>query len=358
MMFIRPVTADDLAAMMHLATLTGAGFTSLPLNEDQLAVRIERVQQTWAGMAHRADQGYLFVLEDSDTGDVAGISAIEVSVGLTDPWYNYKVGTLVHSSRALNVYRQMPTLYLSNDYTGSSELCTLFLNPAYRGNKNGQLLSKARLMFIAAFQNHFAPKLIAEMRGVSDEQGRSPFWESLGRHFFAIDFTQADYLTGIGQKGFIAELMPKHPLYVDLLSPEARAVIGLVHPQTVPARTILEREGMTYEGYVDIFDAGPTLEAYIRDLRIVREGQLYPVTLGPVPTAEDSMRYLISNEQFQTFRAVLGTLVLQDNTVILSPDVAAVLRVRAGECVRICPLHAREVQPNASFCTIYSPTVD
>lgn len=358
MMFIRPVEVDDLAALMHLATLTGAGFTSLPHNEQQIAARIERVRNTWADMAHRADQGYLFVLEDTDTGEVAGISAIDVCVGLTDPWYNYKVGTLVHASRALNVYRQMPTLYLSNDYTGSSELCTLFLNPSWRGHKNGQLLSKARLMFISAFQARFAPKLIAEMRGVSDEQGRSPFWESLGRHFFAIDFTQADYLTGIGQKGFIAELMPKHPLYVDLLSLEARAVIGQVHPQTAPARAILEQEGMTYEGYVDIFDAGPTLEAYIRDLRVVREGRVYPVTLGPVPTDAGSMLYLISNEQFQTFRAVLGTLVLQDNTVILSPDVATVLRIRPGESVRICPLHAREVQPNASFCSIHTPAVD
>lgn len=358
MMFIRPVEVDDLAALMHLATLTGAGFTSLPHNEQQIAARIERVRNTWADMAHRADQGYLFVLEDTDTGEVAGISAIDVCVGLTDPWYNYKVGTLVHASRALNVYRQMPTLYLSNDYTGSSELCTLFLNPSWRGNKNGQLLSKARLMFISAFQARFAPKLIAEMRGVSDEQGRSPFWESLGRLFFAIDFTQADYLTGIGQKGFIAELMPKHPLYVDLLSLEARAVIGQVHPQTAPARAILEQEGMTYEGYVDIFDAGPTLEAYIRDLRVVREGRVYPVTLGPVPTDAGSMLYLISNEQFQTFRAVLGTLVLQDNTVILSPDVATVLRIRPGESVRICPLHAREVQPNASFCSIHTPAVD
>jgi arginine N-succinyltransferase len=33
------------------------------------------------------------------------------------------------------------------------------------------------------------------MRGISDEQGHSPFWESLGRHFFKMEFSQADYLT-------------------------------------------------------------------------------------------------------------------------------------------------------------------
>ncbi|MEI8634482.1 arginine N-succinyltransferase [Vibrio sp. PP-XX7] len=86
-----------------------------------------------------------------------------------------------------------------------------------------------------------------------------------------------NYLTGIGQKSFIAELMPKHPLYVDFLSEEARDVIGQVHPDTIPARKILESEGMRYEGYVDIFDAGPTLEAYIQDLRVFRKARRWPI---------------------------------------------------------------------------------
>ncbi|MFN3589050.1 MAG: arginine N-succinyltransferase, partial [Spirosomataceae bacterium] len=49
------------------------------------------------------------------------------------------------------------------------------------------------------------------------------------------DFPTADYLTGIGQKVFIAELMPKYPIYVSLLSKEAQAVIGKVHEKTRPA---------------------------------------------------------------------------------------------------------------------------
>ena len=31
---------------------------------------------------------------------------------------------------------------------------------------------------------------------------------------------------------------------------------------TVPARAMLEQEGFRYEGYVDIFDAGPTVECF------------------------------------------------------------------------------------------------
>ena len=89
------------------------------------------------------------------------------------------------------------------------------------------------------------------MRGMSDEEGRSPFWESLGRHFFKMEFSQADYLTGVGNKAFIAELMPKFPLYTCFLSEEARGVIGRVHPNTEPALAMLKAEGFSYQGYVD-----------------------------------------------------------------------------------------------------------
>lgn len=121
----------------------------------------------------------------------------------------------VHASKELNVYNALPTLFLSNDHTGSSELCTLFLDPKWRKEGNGYLLSKSRFLFMAAFRERFNEKVVAEMRGVIDEHGYSPFWESLGKRFFAMEFSRADYLCGTGQKAFIAALMPKHPLYID-----------------------------------------------------------------------------------------------------------------------------------------------
>ncbi|MDI8046709.1 arginine N-succinyltransferase, partial [Salmonella enterica subsp. enterica serovar Cerro] len=246
MRVIRPVEHADIAALMQLAGKTGGGLTSLPANEATLAARIERALKTWSGELPKGEQGYVFVLEDSETGEVGGICAIEVSVGLNDPWYNYRVGTLVHASKELNVYNALPTLFLSNDHTGSSELCTLFLDPEWRKEGNGYLLSKSRFMFMAAFRDKFNEKVVAEMRGVIDEHGYSPFWQSLGKRFFSMDFSRADFLCGTGQKAFIAELMPKHPIYTHFLSEEAQAVIGEVHPQTAPARAVLEKEGFRY----------------------------------------------------------------------------------------------------------------
>lgn len=126
-------------------------------------------------------------------------------------------------------------------------------------------------MFMAAFRDKFNDKVVAEMRGVIDEHGYSPFWQSLGKRFFSMDFSRADFLCGTGQKAFIAELMPKHPIYTHFLSQEAQDVIGQVHPQTAPARAVLEKEGFRYRNYIDIFDGGPTLECDIDRVRAIRK---------------------------------------------------------------------------------------
>jgi arginine N-succinyltransferase len=347
MFFVRPIARDDLPAVFALTERTGAGLTSLPADREQLAARIDRSLASFAGRSARADECYVFVLVDSSDSRVVGICAIEAAVGLAEPWYNYHVGTLVHASRALDVYTVAPTLFLANDHTGSSELCSLFLDQAFRRGRNGALLSKSRFLFIAEFRERFAPKVIAEMRGRLDADGRSPFWEGLGRHFFAMEYSTADYLTGIGQKSFIAELMPRHPVYVNLLPEPARAAIGEVHRDTEAARKLLEQEGFRYEGYVDIFDAGPTLECFRDDINATRRSAIFSVALGdadPVPdNPSDAVRWLVSNRNFADFRAlVVAAPPRIADRFPLMPYAAAQLAVREGDDVRAVPLSPRD----------------
>ncbi|MFD1802739.1 arginine N-succinyltransferase [Mixta tenebrionis] len=341
MMYIRPVERDDLPQLMELAGKTGGGLTSLPADSKTLAARIERSLQTWQDKLPRARQGYVFVLADSSDHRACGICAIEVAVGLEDPWYNFRVGTQVHASKELNVYNNLATLSLSNDHTGSSELCTLFLDPQKRDGKNGYLLSKSRFLFMAAFRDRFMTRVVAEMRGVSDEQGRSPFWESVGSRFFSMDFAHADFLSGTGQKAFIAELMPKHPLYVHYLSPEAQAVIGKVHPQTAPARAVLEAEGFSYQNYVDIFDGGPTLECDIDRIRAVRKSRLLIAETGDAPSEELPL-CLVSNDNYHHFRVLLLRADVQQQTLRIPAQAAEILRCRPGDALRVVPLCSEE----------------
>ena len=349
MLFVRPIERDDLPAVLALSERTGAGLTTLPANRERLASRIERSIASFAGTAERADACYTFVLIDGKIGGdgrVVGISAIEAAVGLREPWYNYHVGTLVHASRTLGVYTVAPTLFLANDHTGHTELCSLFLDAAYRHGHNGPLIAKCRLLFIAEFAERFAPKVIAELRGQLGTDGKSAFWEGLGRHFFAMEYTTADYLTGIGQKSFIAELMPKHPVYVNLLPDAAREAIGAVHADTAPARAMLEQEGFRYDGYVDIFDAGPTVECFRDNIDAVRRSVVLPVTLGEEDPAPDSLTddllWLVANRRFEGYRALVTAAPSRVDRFPLLPDAAAALGVSEGDTVRVVPLAVKD----------------
>ena len=346
MVVVRPIARDDLPAVLALSERTGTGLTTLPADRDRLAQRIERSLASFAGMAPRRDECYMFVLVDLATARVAGISAIEAAIGLAAPWYNYRVHTLVHASQALDVYTAVPTLFLANDHTGETELASLFVDQQFRRGKSGPLIAKSRLLFIAEFAERFAPKVIAELRGPLTPEGRSPFWEGLGRHFFAMEYSTADYLTGLGQKSFIAELMPHHPVYVNLLPASARDAIGAVHQDTLPARAMLEQEGFRYEGYVDIFDAGPTLECFRDNIHASRQSQLLAVAIGehdPVPdTFTDNVLWLVANRKFADWRALLASAPPRADRMPLLPHAAAALGVNEGDLVRAVPLSPKD----------------
>lgn len=195
MIIVRPIKKSDLKALHQIAIDSGHGFTSLPVNEQLLQQRISLAEESFSKEVSQAgSEGYLFVMEDTETGDVVGTSGIEAAVGLDDAFYHYHLGKVVHSSRELNIYNTVETLSLCNDYTGASEICTLFLSDSHRKNNNGRFLSRFRFLFIAEHKERFSDTIIAEMRGVSDNEGRSPFWNWLEEHFFSMDFPTADYL--------------------------------------------------------------------------------------------------------------------------------------------------------------------
>ena len=276
-------------------------------------------------------------MENTATGDIAGVCGIETEVGLEQPFYNYRVSTVVHASKDLGVWTKMSLLNISHDLTGYAEVCSLFLSPRYRTAGVGGLLSRSRFMFIAQFRERFPERLCAELRGHFDDSFESPFWNAVGSHFYQIGFNEADYLSSHGKKSFLAELMPRYPVYVDLLPEAAQKVVGLTHRDTAPARKMLEAEGLRYENHVDIFDAGPVLECHIADLRTVRESVLVPVHIvEPGERNEESLaRSLVSNTSLDDFRVGATVGAVQDGTFLLTAEEAAALRVNEGDVVRV-----------------------
>lgn len=339
MKIIRPIQESDYSALHDIAVESGIGFTSLPVNEALLKRKIARAEESIASdVTKPGTESYLFVMEDTETNEVVGTSGIEATVGLDDAFYHYHLGKVVHASRELDVHNTVDILTLCNDYTGVSEICTLFLREKAREGSNGRLLSKFRFLFMMEHQHRFAETIIAEMRGVSDENGASPFWRWLEEHFFSMDFPTADYLTGIGNKVFIAELMPKYPIYVNLLSKEAQRVIGEVHEKTRPALQLLQQEGFSCRGYVDIFDAGPTVEANLQHIRTAQASVKKAVKIDDSVVDTGDLHFVI-NTEIQGFRAVATELVSEKNAdyVLMSSKAADALNVSEGDLVRFAP---------------------
>jgi arginine N-succinyltransferase len=344
MIIIRPIQADDYDSLYQIAVDSGHGFTSLPVNEELLRSKIKRSEESFsAEVAEPGDQGYLFVMEDTDTGEIVGTSGVEAAVGLDSPFYHYHLGKVVHSSSELKVHNTVNTLTLCNDYSGVTEICTLFLKEKARVNSNGRFLSRFRFLFIGEHEKRFSDKIIAEMRGVSDENGRSPFWEWLEKNFFSIDFPTADYLTGTGNKRFIAELMPKYPIYVSLLSEAAQSVINKVHAKTEPALRLLESEGFHRSDYVDIFDAGPTIVSQRQHIKTIKQSQRLQVKYidenDSVDENSSSMqqKYIMCNTKLADFRAIQAKVSICDNDryALLTEQMADILKVKENEWIRI-----------------------
>lgn len=338
MLVLRPLAFHDLAGLERLAVISGGRMTTLPDNRDHLSQLISNTQQSLRKEVERpAGESYHFVLEESETGEVVGVSGIEAAVGIASPFYSYRIDDVVHASSELQIHNRVPALHLCQDYTGASRLYTLFMDAQLLGKEHRQaeslhLLSRARMLFIAAHPERFSPRLIVELQGVADEKNQSPFWECLGRHFFNMDFNKANYLTGINSKGFIADLMPHYPVYVPMLNPEAQAVLGKARDDMRDVQQLLEDEGFEYRRYVDIFDAGPTLEARTEYVRSVSQSRVLPVTLTDIPS-EDQPLALISNQQLNNYRCILAPM--NPDQPVLTEAQADALELNVGDSARV-----------------------
>jgi arginine N-succinyltransferase len=241
----------------------------------------------------------------------------------------------------MGVWTRMSLLNISHDLTGYAEVCSLFLSPRYRTAGVGGLLSRSRFMFIAQFTDRFPQRLCAELRGHFDENGESPFWDAVGSHFYQIDFNEADYLSSHGKKSFVAELMPRYPVYLDLLPDAAQRAVGVTHKDTAPARKMLEAEGLRYENHVDIFDAGPVLECHTTDLRTVRESVVARVRIGDRTQTDSDAKSLVSNTLLEDFRCGATTGAVENGAFVLTAEEAAALRVKEGDNVRVLTSYPR-----------------
>ena len=328
---VRPAGNDDFQSLYEMAKLTGGGFTNLPADRGALVAKLSRSEDAFS-REEDSDEGdlFVFVLEDMKTKRIRGTCQIFTRVGMQQPFYSYRISTLTQTSRELGRTFKAEMLSLCTDFEGCSEVGGLFLHPQERAGGLGLLLARSRYLFIRLHRERFAAKVIAELRGVIDEGGGSPFWDAIARRFFGMSFQEADSFNAAHGTQFIADLMPKTPIYTAMLPENARAVIGVPHPSGRAAMKMLEREGFTADGYVDIFDGGPTMAAPTDRIRAIREAREF--VLAATGDAAGGQRTMLAAGRLKDFAAGYGQMQpTRNDSATLDAESAARLGIAVGD---------------------------
>jgi arginine N-succinyltransferase len=363
MLFVRPGRLSDLDALEHMARTARPILHSLPHDRQALEARVALSEDSFrAAVDFPGEEFYLLVLEDASTGRLLGTSSIVASAGYAAPFYVFRNDVLIHASRELHVNRRIHALTMSHELTGKSRLAGFYLEASVAVDDPGgahaaaALLSRARMMYIAANRRRFTPEVFSLLLGVTDDSGASPFWEAVGRRFFGRDFAEIEKISGGRSATFIAEVMPSYPLYVPLLPEAAQRVLGEPNAKSLVAYDIHMDEGFEPDRFVDIFDAGPVLTAHVdrsasvalAETRVVREAAEAPPAQGvsATPAArshtaadELSATFLVATNRAGEFRAVLADLPREDaGEAPLASAARAALGVVHGDTVRCVPL--------------------
>lgn len=359
MLFVRPGRLSDLDALERMARAAQPVLHSLPHDRRALEARVALSEDSFrAQVDFPGEEFYLFVLEDGASGRLLGTASIVAQAGYAEPFYAFRNDALIHASRELHVNRKIHALTMSHELTGKSRLAGFYIDPSLTGDAAAHLLSRARMMYMAANRRRFSSEVFSLLLGVTDEAGTSPFWEAVGRKFFGRDFAQIEMASGGRSRTFIAEVMPSYPLYVPLLPEAAQRVLGEPNTKALLAYDIHLEEGFEPDRFVDIFDAGPVLTAQVdrsacvahNETRIVREGgERSAHALDDTTTS-----YLVASNRAGDFRCVLAELAgpaapgkrgEPAGDAPLMSAARAALGVVDGDTVRCVPLHRPESEP-------------
>lgn len=333
MIIVRTATAQDIDGVLELAKQAYPGMTTLPPERDVLGAKIDNSINSINKAVETPDgEMYFLVMEDTDKNMIVGTAAIIASLGSHEAFYSYKLNKVTQTSRELDKKITFETLNLSNHFEGFSEVATLYLHEDYRQNGNGKLLARSRYLFMAQFRNRFPESVMADLRGYFDEHGRSPFWDAVGRNFFDMSFADADLYGGIHGNQFIADLMPKHPLYVNMLPKTAQQVIGRPNVVGKPALRMLNDEGFAWNGHVDIFDAAPSVDTKIDDIKSVRNSRLGEV-IG-ISEADSDEAAIICSSDIDAYLTLKSTMSIEKGGVRVPRSVLKALEIELGDSIR------------------------
>lgn len=321
---IRAAEAADLSDFFDLALVAGAGFTSLPANEALLSQRLHRSNTVFNG-----DHGALFLaLEDEQTSRVVGCAAIKTGNTPRPDFLNFAVSDDQESLSPSTIY---------GDFT---EVGSLMVHPDYRQFGVGRWLAQSRYLLIAGDLDRFGDHVFSELRGIIDEEKKSPFYDGVLEAYLNLTYEEADYLSSHGRQAELNAMLPTEPIRLNDVGKAAKTAIGSPHQDGQRALRFLEDEGFVFEGAIDLLDGGPLVVAESRHIRTIQSSFEASIRPGNVDQSK-AEAIIISAGQGKSFRSVKGLAVVRDQSIICSPAVMERLHVKKGDRARLCPDRSR-----------------
>jgi arginine N-succinyltransferase len=331
---IRQSSREDVeqifAVAEHLDTV------NLPANREVIQRILELSEQSFEEKVPPVEREYVFVLEDLAAKRVIGTSMIHAQHGTKRaPHIFYRVENDERYSYTLDRYFVHQTLRIGYNYNGPTEIGGLILLPEYRGNKEalGKALSYVRFLFIRMHRDVFRDDVLSELLPPLENDGTSALWENVGRHFTGLSYQEADLLSK-DNKEFIQALFPDDPIHTELLPANARALIGVVGPETKGVEKMLRRIGFQYANQIDPFDGGPHFCARTDDITLVQNAREMPTALA---SSEGDTWAVVATERGGGFRAVAARVQLSADTIGVTEDVLRRLAIEPGEPVWMTP---------------------
>lgn len=334
---LRSVRPDDLDNLVDLAQQFS--LLNLPPNRKLIEEKINISVQSFQGELPKEEAAYLFVLEDVHTKFIAGSSQVIAKHGTPgNPTYSFKVLKKERFSRDLGVGFIHQILRLRINEDGPTEIGGLVVDRAYRSRpeKVGRLCSLGRFVYMGMRPDQFEEYVYAQMAPPLTDEGRSEFWESLGRRFTGMPYQEADTLSQQNQE-FIRSLFPEEDIYLCLLDSKARLVMGRVGQETQPALHMLEKIGFTMMQEIDPFDGGPHVHCRTRDVSLIRKGETKKLHAS-VDKNEFSQECMVGVIRDNEFLGGQTVFQLMDNEICLPEKTRADLNISAGEDIYFTPL--------------------
>jgi len=189
---------------------------------------------------------------------------------------HFHIGRVVHSAPELGLHQVQTTLQLGHDATGEAEISALYLEAGLAAAERDAVadaLVEAALALLRqtlaaadpARAGDRARRVIVELPGWRDAQGRSPFFEGLVRPFLppraaaALGAATAWRRHGPALDTHLGAMLPRQLIHAAFLPPATQAALGRCASTHLPWQAALQRAGFEDWQHCRIEDGGPVL---------------------------------------------------------------------------------------------------